>query len=553
MRKLNYSGFILFFCVVCLGVPLSSPGGEQTNAAPMESPIVIVSLRDGSRISGRPFDGSLSCQTTYADMDVKFDLLNSLKIEPDGQASLVMNSGDKLQGRIKNEAIELASALGKLRVPVSTIREIEALSAKWLSGEIKEGLVLHYSFDATGGQTVTNEAGTDLNGYDFAGSQPEGFFGPSRHFNGENQYVHVPNPPVLNSKAFTIALWCRSTDTAPNSQRGLLGKRKDRYDSNAFWLYLQGQMLNLQMAGTSWSNNRMSASAEAIRNRWGLVTVTFDGSRTQLYVNDDNAGQIDVHNYYSGNDLNFLIGAGSYDSSGQNPRYFWQGDIDEAMLFDRALSAEEVKRLFRSAYARKTTSLLPLSKTPPAMSTNAIQVVLDLKDGSHLKGEMKPGSLRIENSSLGLLSVPLETLQAMRFSEDGTNVSAVLRNNDVLIGVSEFPAFDLAMIFGHIKADRSLMKLLSVGAESAAPSELFLPRISAPPVPVNEAEIERLATNLVTGTEAEREESVKRLVAIGPDAIPILKKNLTDAEPAARWWIEAAIQQIEEKHRRATR
>lgn len=482
-----------------------------------------------------------------------------------------MHSGEKLQGTIQNESIIVATALGKLIVPVTAITEIETPGPEWPTGAIRERLVLHYPFETEDGQTAINRAGPNPAGSDFAGRLQDGFFGLGRSFNGENQYVRIANPAVLNSKAFTIALWCRLADSTPNDvPRGLFGKRREGSEANSFWLHLQGQTLNLQMAGPSWSNNRLGASAgalfrapaggntsapaSAIRNQWGFVAVAFDGSRVRLYVNGESVGQIDVNNY-AGNDLDFLIGAGSYDSNRQNPRHFWRGDIDEVTIFDNALAAEDIERLFASARLRETVALLPLSSTPAVASTNPVPVVLDLLDGSHLKGEVKPVALKIDTTLLGTLKVPMDLLQSMIFADDGTRVAVVLRNRDVLIGMPEFESFDLAMIFGRVKTDRSLIRTLTVGSESAATADILDLQGAAPrpPPPVSEPEMDLLAATLKTGGEAEREAAVRKLVGIGPAAIPILRRHLSDADSSARWWLEAAIQQIEDQHGRTSR
>jgi hypothetical protein len=93
---------------------------------------------------------------------------------------------------------------------------------------------------------------------------------------------------------------------------------------------------------------------ELAADQWYHLAVTYDGDRTRVFVNGtEEADYLDVADpdYFSGaivpSDYNLYIG----DSGTENPqawlqdRYFY-GAIDELMLFDLALTADEVNQIY---------------------------------------------------------------------------------------------------------------------------------------------------------------------------------------------------------------
>ena len=89
-------------------------------------------------------------------------------------------------------------------------------------------------------------------------------------------------------------------------------------------------------------------SGEAIdTNEWAHIAGTYDGTTARIYINGvetgSRTGSITIEN----NSLDLQIG-GSYGSSFTSPNTgeeYFNGNIDEVLLFNRALSPEEIAQL----------------------------------------------------------------------------------------------------------------------------------------------------------------------------------------------------------------
>jgi len=91
-------------------------------------------------------------------------------------------------------------------------------------------------------------------------------------------------------------------------------------------------------------------------NQWYHIAATYDGSQMVIYVNGDELCSMEASgNLYTENIMYTLIGA--YSS---NYRY-WDGELDEVMIFDRSLSQEEILDIYQSSYSIDTNQEIKFS------------------------------------------------------------------------------------------------------------------------------------------------------------------------------------------------
>lgn len=210
------------------------------------------------------------------------------------------------------------------------------------------GLVGCWRFDEGTGTMAYDSSGNNNTGTLFNGPQwIDGRLDKALSFDGVDDYVKVPYSDVLNiSNAITISTWFKiHSVTMPGPDFGgdmgfiskdyayMLGYQSfDDGTSNASaWLLF---------AGEPWT--RLIGPRLNI-DTWYHETVTFDGSTTRLYLNGVEVANL-THTgtiYTSSN--NFPLGFGNrfvlwnpYSAS------FFNGTIDEAKVYNRALSADEV-------------------------------------------------------------------------------------------------------------------------------------------------------------------------------------------------------------------
>jgi hypothetical protein len=81
--------------------------------------------------------------------------------------------------------------------------------------------------------------------------------------------------------------------------------------------------------------------------QWHHLVATYDGKRIALYVDGVEADAVTASGTLALNNLPVTLGENA--ASRGRP---WNGWLDDARLYDRGLSAEEVKRLFAGGAAK---------------------------------------------------------------------------------------------------------------------------------------------------------------------------------------------------------
>jgi RNA polymerase sigma factor (sigma-70 family) len=249
--------------------------------------------------------------------------------------------------------IVLASAV---IIPVSVSRARKSQSnANTSIGEtsIRRGLVLDYKFDHNPGNGQIIDASGAGNNGQVTGAQwtSDPQRGSVLQLSPPNQYILVPNSLSLNPSNLTLAAWIKTNDQGDTWRRVF-----DKGWTNGF---------ALSIAGGHTHNNRTQGDAvieiatkysarsdQAVTDgQWHHVAVTYNGAEQILYL--DGVPQKHVVRWLGSvpsNDHDLTIGINLVDP---NPQYnevgaSFDGLIDEPMMFNRALSAGEIKFLFNS-------------------------------------------------------------------------------------------------------------------------------------------------------------------------------------------------------------
>jgi len=172
-----------------------------------------------------------------------------------------------------------------------------------------------------------------------------GKFGSALSFDGEDDYVDCGNDESLNiTDALTIEAWVKpAADISGSGTRVFLEKM------NAYGLVygFNAGHLEVYLGGAT----RILYPVTLYKNNWYHLVGVWEGSTTgnvYLYINGENVASGD----YTGSitsDHALQIGGGEAWSGAW--RYF-NGTIDEVRIYNRALSAEEIKRLFEWSKSR---------------------------------------------------------------------------------------------------------------------------------------------------------------------------------------------------------
>jgi hypothetical protein len=172
--------------------------------------------------------------------------------------------------------------------------------------------------------------------------------GSALDFDGENDYVEVIDDPSLRFSqyySFSICLWTKPLGTGyllskmrTSQQHGVFGYEMTWTASKFSFLLESSFVQNI---------NLFTPDNSAPAGSWYFVTAVYNNKDMKIYLNGTlaNHGTFNRDTGSTTPDKNLAIGARSYDSTIEG---HFNGTIDEVVIYDRALSAEEIQMLMHA-------------------------------------------------------------------------------------------------------------------------------------------------------------------------------------------------------------
>ncbi|MHC4207669.1 MAG: LamG-like jellyroll fold domain-containing protein, partial [Planctomycetota bacterium] len=198
-----------------------------------------------------------------------------------------------------------------------------------------DGLVAYYALE----NDANDNSGNGLDGTIIG--EPafvEGAVGMGLQLDGVDDYVDLGNDPIFDiTGEVTLAAWVNVNDIGNGENDPWIGKGDTSY-------MLKGHRSNNEIEFFIYDGGWVTAHAdvgESFNNTWHHAAGTFDGDQLIIYVD----GEVGVSVDYEGvgivpNTYNVAIG-----SNTQAGGRFSEGIHDEVMIYDRALSAGEIRYL----------------------------------------------------------------------------------------------------------------------------------------------------------------------------------------------------------------
>ncbi len=163
--------------------------------------------------------------------------------------------------------------------------------------------------------------------------------GNAIRLDGDNDYMQSTFGYTLNPSLtpLTYSLWVRCSASGGNANPIFLSQSSAGTDQRMF-LAIQSGKWAMGIQGSSSS----SYSNTAADNNWHMITVVMDKTNAKMYVDGIDIGYSKPYTSYS---FNSYLRLGVYSSSLE---YDFAGDIDEAMVYQRALNITEIQQLYCS-------------------------------------------------------------------------------------------------------------------------------------------------------------------------------------------------------------
>ncbi len=221
-----------------------------------------------------------------------------------------------------------------------------------VNADLKDGLVANYPFNGDANDTTGNGNDGVVNGAELAEDR---FGNPNSafSFDGINDFIGIGNA-VKPSLPLTVNLWFNADSI------GFIPLfRNDRYDGgsarNGVFLFMKNNKLLLQiLSGFSVQSTRKGVITENdvfVAGEWYMVTAVFESVDSfRIYVNGSE--QATVPTSGTGNVMTYSTddGAiGNVNNTANNASFFtsnfFNGSIDDAKIYDRALTSSEIQEL----------------------------------------------------------------------------------------------------------------------------------------------------------------------------------------------------------------
>jgi hypothetical protein len=234
-----------------------------------------------------------------------------------------------------------------IRQEMDRIRPMMPATAEGL----REGLVLHFTFDKSeSDKKVIDESGAGNHGnVSGANWTSKGLKGGAYEFKDDGDQIRVPNKPALNPKQITLAVWIKTNYTDRKWRRIF-----DKSFNRGIALSLLGDMQNGNTAnrgkiGLEIGPNQWCISDSAVANgQWHHVVAVYNGIRQMLFIDSQYQKQMPQWNgIVLPNEFDLTIGSNRSTPPEENGVSF-RGFIDEPMVYNRVLSAKEIKLLYET-------------------------------------------------------------------------------------------------------------------------------------------------------------------------------------------------------------
>jgi len=168
----------------------------------------------------------------------------------------------------------------------------------------------------------------------------DGKHGNAIRFDGVDDYVEIPNSTELNidTNAVTLTLWVK-LDYLPTEMPTSVGPIYDApLDRYVIYEDRGNKELRFKVSTTNGAERPGIPEASLKTDEWLLVTGVYNGSQAMIYLN----GQLmDVHENLTG-----TVKPDQVARLGQDGSHYFNGEIDNVQIYNRALSEAEIMFLF---------------------------------------------------------------------------------------------------------------------------------------------------------------------------------------------------------------
>lgn len=236
--------------------------------------------------------------------------------------------------------------------------------------------------------------GTALGG---ASTVAGGLVGRGGTFDGTDDHLVIGQPALLDfdpaADEFTLAAWFRTSENG-----AIIAKADDDFAARQYYLFVFEDRLWASIGG----NLNFGGSIGAADGEWhhGAVVNLDDNGimRYILYFDGQAIGRFDSGT--ATNDLDVLLGA-RRDVGNVGTDFRWRGELDEALIVGRALSATEIADLYAGGAGRIVGELATDGPSVVKTAGDSDQGILAFTGFTEVPGPGNQGTIEYQLSTNG--------------------------------------------------------------------------------------------------------------------------------------------------------
>ncbi len=211
------------------------------------------------------------------------------------------------------------------------------------------GLVGYWKMDDLTNGNTTDSSGQGNSGVVTGATFNSGRWNKGYSFDGSNDYIYAVNSPSFNSfgvNPFTISAWFKTSSLGYSTiiDNKYAGTNNAGYN---FFINTGSSQITFRIANGTTADNTGGSTANINDNKWHFVTGTKNNTGIYMYIDGviDKTSVASVYSTYNVTNTQALY-FGAYAGVAGNGNF--NGTIDEVRIYNRSLSADEVKELYLS-------------------------------------------------------------------------------------------------------------------------------------------------------------------------------------------------------------
>jgi len=317
---------------------------------------LAIDLRDGSRVMGTPAFTNIVVKSELGRLELSLTNVVTVAVGEPARAALVhLRSGDRLKGKLEKGNFEVHALPGRLSVSVKTVRRVYVLRPgdhpPLVPAGLRDAVVLALTFeDDYCCDWSGNARGVRMLRREF---DPGGPAGRGLRFTGKKSRVVIPggkDGQIELSGERSASFWWKADAKASGYMPTYVEPRRISGDAGVRMEVQMHRVQGQKAPSLTYALGRgrgFTSYSQAIRaGEWyHLVLVRLEG-KWRLY-HDGWPGHASTFGATHRRPDELPTGTGAILGAAHLYDWHFKGSMDEVLLFNRALTEDEVKALYK--------------------------------------------------------------------------------------------------------------------------------------------------------------------------------------------------------------